>query len=80
MVSRMGDERLRDDYAARTARGEVRLGLFKKILRIMTFGYLRRPRSRRVEDADSDFERFNNMNRDELTSAIAQQYDKIDRG
>ncbi len=80
MVSRMGDERLRDDYAARTARGEVRRGLFGKILRIMTFGYLRRPRSGRVEDADSDFERFNNMNRDELTSAIAQQYDKIDRG
>jgi len=75
MVTRLGDPRLRTDHAARVARGEDNAGLFAKVLRWLTFGYLASNRTvRHDDDADGN---LCEMSVDDLQNAIAKHCDKI---
>ena len=77
MVSKMGDSRLRTDYAVRVARGEDKQGLLARMLRLLTFGYLSSPPSARNNIAENEPQELSEMSVDELQDAITRQYNKI---
>ena len=77
MVSKLGDSRLRNDYAVRVARGKDKQGLPTKILSLLTFGYLPRNPPSRNSGAESELQKLNELSADELQDEIARQYNKI---
>ena len=81
MASKMGDPRLRDDYAMRVARGEKPPGWIAKILATVTLGLLRTRSSNKSHQSGkqtkSKDDGMGEMSVNDLQEAIARQYDRI---